>query len=151
MLLYGLTINDLHNDKKLIMTTKLKYGIIGGIGLPMFMIILALGTTDMDLVLHSITDAWYLYALFICSGFFMGYFLTDVTKTKKETRIEKFRVCDQCYCVGIQDSNCRCAYGKYQTVELEFEVCGCCGDVLTDGQPADTEFNTKQLKNDTRK
>ena len=64
---------------------------------------------------------------------------------KKKTRLEKFRVCDRCHCVGIQDPNCYCSDSKYGIIELEFEVCKCCGEVLTDGCPADTEFNTKQL------
>jgi len=64
-----------------------------------------------------------------------------------KTRLEKFRVCDRCLCIGIEDPNCQCAFGKYQTVELEFEVCDCCGSVINDGQPAETEFNEKQLTN----
>jgi len=63
-----------------------------------------------------------------------------------KTRLEKHRVCEDCHCVGIQYSDCRCAYDKYKTIELEFEVCDCCGNLINDGQPADTEFNKKQLE-----
>ncbi len=68
-----------------------------------------------------------------------------------KTKLEKHRVCDRCLCVGIEDPNCQCAYGKYQTIELEFEVCGCCGALVSDGQPAHTEFNIKQLENLNKK
>ena len=44
--------------------------------------------------------------------------------------------------------NCRCADSNYQTVELEFEVCECCNNLIDDGHPADTEFNKKQLENE---
>jgi len=64
-----------------------------------------------------------------------------------KTKLEKFNVCTSCLCVGIEDPNCICADSKYKTVELEFEVCACCGAVVTDGQPAETEFNEKQLLN----
>jgi hypothetical protein len=63
-----------------------------------------------------------------------------------KTKLEKFKVCDQCFCVGIQDTNCVCAYDKYKTIELEFEVCECCGHLIDDGTPADTPFNTEQFK-----
>lgn len=61
-----------------------------------------------------------------------------------KTRLEKFRVCDQCMSVGITDPSCVCSDSNYKTIELEFEVCDCCGHVICD-QPADTEFNLKQL------
>jgi len=64
-----------------------------------------------------------------------------------KTRLEKFDVCDRCLCVGIEDPNCVCMDGKYKTIKLEFEVCECCGAVVSDGQPAETEFNEKQLLN----
>lgn len=63
------------------------------------------------------------------------------------TSLEKFEVCDQCWSVGIIDNNCVCSYDKYKTIELEFEVCNCCGNLVEDGSPADTEFNRKQLDN----
>lgn len=63
-----------------------------------------------------------------------------------KTKLEKFRVCDQCLCFGIQNTNCICSYGKYRIIELEFEVCGCCGHILHDGDPVDTAFNKKQFK-----
>ena len=65
---------------------------------------------------------------------------------KQKVRLEKHRVCDQCYCLGIQYNDCICSYGNYKVIELEFEVCICCGHLINDGQPADTEFNKQQLK-----
>ena len=62
-------------------------------------------------------------------------------------RIEKYKVCVDCRSVGIIHSKCRCVYEtNYKTIELEFEVCDCCGNVINDGCPADTEFNKQQLK-----
>jgi hypothetical protein len=64
-----------------------------------------------------------------------------------KTRIEKHIVCANCESVGITDNDCICTYqNKYPTVELEFEVCNCCGNLLNDGQRADTPFNDEQLK-----
>ena len=63
-----------------------------------------------------------------------------------KTRLEKFKVCVKCFCVGIRDSDCVCAYDKYETIELEFEVCDCCGNLISDGDPADTPFNDEQFK-----
>ena len=65
---------------------------------------------------------------------------------KGKTRLEKIEACNQCFSVGILDSNCVCAVGSYKTIELEFEVCNCCNNLIEDGSPADTEFNKKQLK-----
>lgn len=67
-----------------------------------------------------------------------------------KTRLEKHKVCDECYSIGIVDNNCRCTYGKYKTIELEFEVCDCCGHLIRDGIPADTKFNEEQIKNHTK-
>lgn len=64
-----------------------------------------------------------------------------------KTRLEKFKVCDQCYCVGMKYGDCVCSYDKYKTIELEFEVCECCGHLIDDGNPADTPFNDEQIKN----
>lgn len=64
-----------------------------------------------------------------------------------ETKLKKFDVCDRCYSVGILDPNCNCSFTNFHTINLEFEVCGCCGNVVTDGQPADTEYNITQIKN----
>lgn len=64
-----------------------------------------------------------------------------------KTRLEKFKVCDQCYCVGMIHGDCVCSYDKYKTIELEFEVCKCCGHLIDDGNPADTPFNEEQIKN----
>ncbi len=61
-------------------------------------------------------------------------------------RLEKHYVCDQCYSVGIQDLDCTCVHGKCEVIELEFEVCECCGNLTDDGKPADTKFNDEQLK-----
>jgi len=63
------------------------------------------------------------------------------------TRLQKFNVCDQCFCLGTVHMDCVCAYDKYKTIELEFEVCECCGHLIDDGTPADTPFNEEQLKN----
>ena len=64
----------------------------------------------------------------------------------KKTKLEKIEVCDQCYSLGITDNNCVCSYGHYKVIELEFEVCNCCGHLINDGLPADTPFNEKQLE-----
>lgn len=64
-----------------------------------------------------------------------------------ETELRKFNVCSYCFCVGIVDTNCVCSYKEYKEIELEFEVCSCCGHLINDGHPADTEFNEKQLSN----
>ena len=64
-----------------------------------------------------------------------------------KTRLEKFEVCDQCCSVGIIHGDCVCSYDKYKTIELEFEVCECCGHLIDDGNPADTQFNDEQIKN----
>lgn len=61
-------------------------------------------------------------------------------------RLEKHDVCDQCYSEGAINLDCGCTHGEYFLVELEFEVCDCCGHVLEDGNPADTEFNQRQFK-----
>lgn len=63
-----------------------------------------------------------------------------------KTRLEKFDVCVDCWGVGILHSDCKCAYGKFKTIKLEFEVCDCCGNIIDDGNPADTEFNEKKLE-----
>ena len=62
------------------------------------------------------------------------------------TKLEKFDVCDRCYSVGITHTDCICSYGNYKTIELEFEVCNCCGNLVEDGHPADTEFNDRQIE-----
>lgn len=63
------------------------------------------------------------------------------------TRLEKHTVCAHCHSVGIIYNDCICTYQNgYPTVELEFEVCNCCGNLVSDGQCADTPFNEKQLK-----
>jgi len=67
-----------------------------------------------------------------------------------KTIFKKFKVCDQCYCVGMIYGDCVCSYDKYKTIELEFEVCKCCGHLIDDGNPADTPFNHEQIKNHKR-
>jgi hypothetical protein len=62
------------------------------------------------------------------------------------TKLQKFQVCDKCWSVDIVDLSCVCSYGKYKTIQLEFEVCECCGKLIADGTPADTPFNDEQLK-----
>lgn len=64
-----------------------------------------------------------------------------------KTKLERFKVCDQCYGVGTIYDGCVCSYDKYKTIELEFEVCKCCGNLIDDGNPADTLFNEEQIKN----
>jgi hypothetical protein len=62
-------------------------------------------------------------------------------------KLEKHTVCASCQAVGVTDTNCICVdNNRYPTIELEFEVCKCCGNLISDGEPADTEFNNKQLK-----
>jgi len=62
------------------------------------------------------------------------------------TKIEKHIVCKSCFSIGITDSDCICTYQKkYPTIELEFEFCNCCGKIINDGSPADTDFNDNQL------
>ena len=61
--------------------------------------------------------------------------------------LTKFTVCADCTSVGITNNNCICSYSKdYPTIELEFEVCECCGHLLRDGDPAHTLFNEEQYK-----
>lgn len=61
-----------------------------------------------------------------------------------KTHLQKIKVCDRCFSDTITDPNCQCCIGKYKTIELEFEVCDCCGNTIEDGQPAETEFNNSQ-------
>jgi len=61
-------------------------------------------------------------------------------------KLEKHLVCASCLTVGITDPNCVCCYmNNYETIELEYEVCECCNRLISDGEPADTEFNTEQF------
>lgn len=63
-----------------------------------------------------------------------------------KTRLEKHKVCADCFSVGITYNDCVCTYQRnYKTIELEFEVCDCCGHLLSDGQPAETQFNEQQI------
>ena len=63
------------------------------------------------------------------------------------TRLVKHKVCVDCRAVGIIYNDCVCTYQKgYPTIELEFEVCNCCGNIVNDVQCAETPFNDKQLK-----
>lgn len=63
-------------------------------------------------------------------------------------KIEKHVVCTSCWSVSATDPNCICYYSNnYPTIELEFEFCGCCNNLVSDGNPANTEFNIKQLEN----
>lgn len=62
---------------------------------------------------------------------------------KNKTLIKK-TVCAECMSLDIIDINCVCTYSKnYETIELEFEQCDCCGNI--ERHHADTEFNHKQL------
>jgi hypothetical protein len=62
-----------------------------------------------------------------------------------EKILQKFEVCASCWSVGISDPDCICSHSKYKTIELEFEVCKCCGHLVSDGSPAETPFNEEQL------
>lgn len=65
----------------------------------------------------------------------------------ENTRLEKYKVCTSCFSIGITHGDCICTYSnKYDTIELEFEVCNCCNKVISDGSPAETEFNDKQIE-----
>jgi len=68
-----------------------------------------------------------------------------------KTRLEKHKVCDQCFAISIISNDCVCSYGKYKTIELEFDVCDCCGNLISDGNPANTKFNEDQIKNHNEK
>lgn len=62
-------------------------------------------------------------------------------------KLEKIEVCAECFSYGINYLDCVCTYQKnYPTVLLEFEVCTCCGHIISDGTPADTEYNNKVLE-----
>lgn len=63
-----------------------------------------------------------------------------------KTTLKKIAVCEDCLSPTITDINCACTYTAYRTIELEFEFCPCCNGHI-DNQPADTEFNIKQLEN----
>ena len=64
-----------------------------------------------------------------------------MTYNSFKMNLQKFIVCTSCFSPDISDPNCVCCpTNTYETIELEFEVCKCCGN-LTDGNPADTEFN----------
>ena len=62
-------------------------------------------------------------------------------------KLEIFKVCKQCLSPGITYPDCICCYTNgYPTIELEFEICECCGNIHE--TPAYTEFNKKQFEND---
>lgn len=57
----------------------------------------------------------------------------------------RMNACTDCLTFAITDPNCVCCWGnKYETIELEFEECKCCGNISE--EYADTEFNHSQLK-----
>ena len=58
--------------------------------------------------------------------------------------LKRISVCVGCLSPDIIDPNCDCCHGNYKTIILEFEECECCGNI--NHEPADTEFNTKQLE-----
>ena len=63
-------------------------------------------------------------------------------------KIELHDVCEDCLSIGITDINCVCTYDRnHKTIKLEFERCGCCGNILNNGMPAKTEYNKKILSN----
>lgn len=55
-----------------------------------------------------------------------------------KTQIEKMLACISCY--KTDDCICNC-----ESIKLEFEVCSCCGRVVSAGCPANTKFNTQQI------
>lgn len=62
------------------------------------------------------------------------------------TSIKKFVVCAACHGIGVPEPECICTYQNgYPTIELEFEVCDCCGHPVSDGTAADTPFNDEQF------
>jgi len=64
-----------------------------------------------------------------------------------EKVLVKHKVCAQCHGSSVVDIDCICMYSNnYPTIELEFEECACCGNVLNDGNPHDTPFNIEQWK-----
>ena len=126
------------------METETKYGIIGAIAFPLFIFSLGWISADLEIALNSLIDMWYAYICFVIGGFVIGYKMLSVTNSQT-THLEKHKVCDRCLSVDISDPDCMCCIGKYDTIELEFEVCNCCGNIVNDGRPAETEFNTKQL------
>lgn len=62
-----------------------------------------------------------------------------------KTRLEKHKVCDECFTDEIR-TDCVCFDGNYTVIELEFDVCECCGQTVNNGMPSKTEFNEKQFK-----
>lgn len=58
----------------------------------------------------------------------------------------KHRVCVDCltHDINLTPDNCICTYKDYDTIELEFESCDCCGHV--EAEHADTPFNEKQIE-----
>jgi len=63
-----------------------------------------------------------------------------------KTKLEKKQVCVECF-DSANAFDCVCYNGKYNTILLEFEVCECCGHLINNGIPADTEFNKNQILN----
>lgn len=63
------------------------------------------------------------------------------------TILKKINVCKYCFSDGITDLNCKCVNSRVNTVLLEFEFCKCCNNIISDGYPAETNFNKNQLKN----
>jgi len=60
-------------------------------------------------------------------------------------RLVKHIVCEDCLSTGVRFVDCVCTYIKtYPTIELEFEECECCGNIINDGNPREIEFNIKQ-------
>ena len=63
--------------------------------------------------------------------------------------VERHTVCKICYSVGISHPDCDCCHmNNYPTIELEFEVCNTCGNLVDDGHPVENEFNKEQQKNE---
>lgn len=61
--------------------------------------------------------------------------------------VAKFVVCASCLSEGVTDINCVCCSEEgYDSIELEFNSCECCGHIIDDGFPINSEFNTAQLK-----
>lgn len=58
---------------------------------------------------------------------------------------DKYEVCADCHSAEIIYSECVCVTEKrYPTIELEFDICRCCGHTST--LPNDSEFNDQQYE-----
>jgi len=60
--------------------------------------------------------------------------------------LKKYEVCASCKSIEKVNSNCICNVVKiYPTIELEFEVCRCCGNPITPSKFAKTDNNLQAI------